>query len=256
MKKTCVFLLIAAIAMLIFSCSNGIKKFDLLPENGDIEIFGDLDDNIVVSKKKPAVLEISEDLKSWTIKIPVQLIEPVDFAPNDYEYFIDVSLSDEKNEGIGVGFIAENYYGKENLTTLEQFKTFIKSEKGKEIMLEFQTEPLEKLQNIPNIKYYSISCDIYEKDNEEFSVSTPNKKGEDWDKIIDEYESFLKKYASYIKKAKEGDVKALTEMAEILEKAESLSEKLENASTELTAQQATRFNKAALEFASEAANMY
>ena len=73
--------------------------------------------------------------------------------------------------------------------------------------------------------------------------------GEDWDKILDEYESYCNKLVAAAKKAKAGDVSVMAEYASLLESAESLQKKLENASSSLSVAQATRMNKIATKMA-------
>lgn len=73
--------------------------------------------------------------------------------------------------------------------------------------------------------------------------------GEDWDKILDEYESYCTKLVAAAKKAKAGDMSVMTEYASLLESAESLQKKLENAGSNLTAAQAARLNKIAANMA-------
>ena len=76
--------------------------------------------------------------------------------------------------------------------------------------------------------------------------------GEDWDKILDEYEKYCDKTLALIKKAQAGDVSAMTEYASLLESAQSLQEKLENAGSDLSAAQAARLQKIAAKMAKAA----
>lgn len=80
-------------------------------------------------------------------------------------------------------------------------------------------------------------------------VETASVSGEDWDKILDEYEAYCTKLATYAKKAKAGDMSAMTEYASLLESAESLQKKLENAGSNLSVAQAARLNKIASKMA-------
>ena len=73
--------------------------------------------------------------------------------------------------------------------------------------------------------------------------------GEDWDKILDEYDSYCTKVIAAAKKAKAGDVSVMAEYASLLESAESLQKKLENAGSNLSAAQLARLNKIAAKMA-------
>ena len=86
-------------------------------------------------------------------------------------------------------------------------------------------------------------------ETEEVEVATVSVSGEDWDKILDEYESYCTKLVAAAKKAKSGDVGVMAEYASLLESAESLQKKLENASSSLSVAQVTRLNKIAAKIA-------
>ncbi len=77
------------------------------------------------------------------------------------------------------------------------------------------------------------------------AVTKSSSSGEDWDKILDEYEKYCDKAVALYKKAQAGDMSAMTEYASLLESAESLQKKLENAGPNLSAAQAARLNKIA-----------
>ncbi len=76
-------------------------------------------------------------------------------------------------------------------------------------------------------------------------MAKSSSSGEDWDKILDEYEKYCDKAVALYKKAQAGDMSAMTEYASLLESAESLQKKLENAGPNLSAAQAARLNKIA-----------
>ncbi|MDE6697162.1 MAG: hypothetical protein K2K25_09800 [Muribaculaceae bacterium] len=84
---------------------------------------------------------------------------------------------------------------------------------------------------------------------EETEVEMVSVSGEDWDKVLDEYESYCTKLVAAAKKAKAGDMSVMTEYASLVESAESLQKKLENAGSNLTAAQAARLNKIAANMA-------
>lgn len=84
---------------------------------------------------------------------------------------------------------------------------------------------------------------------EEVAAEASSSSGEDWDKILDEYEKYCDKTVAVAKKAQAGDISAMTEYASLLESAESLQQKLENAGPALTAAQAARLNKIAAKMA-------
>ena len=67
--------------------------------------------------------------------------------------------------------------------------------------------------------------------------------GDDWDKILNEYEKYVDQYIKTYKKAMNGDTSAMTENLKIAEKAQKLAEKLENAEDEMTTAQLKRYAK-------------
>lgn len=67
--------------------------------------------------------------------------------------------------------------------------------------------------------------------------------GENWDKVLDEYEKYVDQYVKTYKKAMSGDTKAASEYLELAKKAEKLSAKLEKAEKEMTAAQLKRYMK-------------
>ena len=70
-----------------------------------------------------------------------------------------------------------------------------------------------------------------------------SSSGEDWDKVLDEYEKYCDELISLAKKTKAGDVSAVSEYASVAESAEDLQKKLDKAKSEMTANQITRLNK-------------
>lgn len=88
-----------------------------------------------------------------------------------------------------------------------------------------------------------------EGDGESETAASASSGGEDWDKILDEYEKYCDKTVALAKKAQAGDISAMTEYASLLESAESLQKKLEKAGSDLTAAQAARMNKIAAKMA-------
>lgn len=68
-------------------------------------------------------------------------------------------------------------------------------------------------------------------------------QGENWDKLLDEYEQFVNKYISTMKKAQNGDMSAYADLATIAAKAEKLQAKLEKAEDDMTTAQAARYAK-------------
>lgn len=67
--------------------------------------------------------------------------------------------------------------------------------------------------------------------------------GDDWDKILNEYEKYVDQYIKTYKKAMNGDMSAKNEYAKLAEKAQKLAAKLENAKDELTTAQLKRLAK-------------
>ena len=64
--------------------------------------------------------------------------------------------------------------------------------------------------------------------------------GDDWDKILNEYEKYVDQYIKTYKKAMSGDMTAMSEYVKLAEKAQKLAAKLENAEDELTTAQLKR----------------
>ena len=67
--------------------------------------------------------------------------------------------------------------------------------------------------------------------------------GDDWDKILKEYEKYVDQYIKTYKKAMSGDMTAMSEYVELAEKAQKLAEKLEKAEDEMTTAQLKRYAK-------------
>lgn len=67
--------------------------------------------------------------------------------------------------------------------------------------------------------------------------------GDDWDKILNEYEKYVDQYIKTYKKAMSGDMTAMTEYVKLAEKAQKLAAKLENAEDEMTTAQLKRYAK-------------
>ena len=83
-------------------------------------------------------------------------------------------------------------------------------------------------------------------------AASASSGGEDWDKILDEYEKYVDKTVALYKKAQAGDISAMTEYASLLESAQSLQEKLQNAGSDLSPAQAARLSKIAAKMAKAA----
>lgn len=67
--------------------------------------------------------------------------------------------------------------------------------------------------------------------------------GDDWDKILNEYEKYVDQYIKTYKKAMSGDITAMNEYVKLAEKAQKLAENLENAEDEMTPAQLKRYAK-------------
>ncbi len=67
--------------------------------------------------------------------------------------------------------------------------------------------------------------------------------GDDWDKLLNEYEKYVDQYIKTYKKAMNGDMSAMTEYVKLAEKAQKLADKLEKAEDELTTAQLKRLAK-------------
>lgn len=106
-------------------------------------------------------------------------------------------------------------------------------------------------ESLRGAKTFRLTINSIESEgDEEFeNVVAETSSGEDWDKILDEYESYCTKLVSAAKKAKAGDMSVMTEYASLVESAESLQKKLENAGSNLSAAQAARLNKIAAKMA-------
>lgn len=67
--------------------------------------------------------------------------------------------------------------------------------------------------------------------------------GDDWDKILNEYEKYVDQYIKTYKKAMNGDMTAMSEYVKLAEKAQKLADKLEKAEDEMTTAQLKRYAK-------------
>ena len=74
-------------------------------------------------------------------------------------------------------------------------------------------------------------------------VKVENVAGDNWDKLLDEYEKYVDQYIKTYKKAMQGDMTALGEYVKLAEKAQKLAEKLEEAEDEMTPAQLKRYAK-------------
>lgn len=254
MKQINLFSIIALIAILFSSCGDSEKNYNYFPYDNDIEINGDLEDYIILSIKTPAKLQISEDLLFWKIEVPIELVKPVNFNPNKYEYSLDVTLVNKEGGDLSIEFAADDYWGNKNISTLESFKSFLKSNKGNIEVFVFEarlnesdlSEELRKELKtaISEISNYYVECSLYENDDFDDNESlTKASNGKDWDKILTDYESYTDKYIQLLKKANSGDMSAMAEYVSILEKAQALEESLSDADDEMTSAQLKKFMK-------------
>lgn len=268
---------ILLIICLVLTACGGEKTYKVFPFDGDTEIFGNLKDNIIVSKKDPAVLSIDNDNKTIKIIIPIELTKSIYGDLDNYEFFIGAQIYDKGEERIefekdNYEFIANNLYNdeKQNLSTIEELKAFLSKSKGAKTNLEIKLV----LNNLPNninemlskAKFYMLECEKEEKgkynfddddyyDDDYDTPSYSNKTNQDWDNILDSYENYIEEYIKLLKKANSGDMSALIEYMEYMEKAMDLAEKMEDAEGEMNATQATRFTKLQAKLANAAANM-
>ena len=67
--------------------------------------------------------------------------------------------------------------------------------------------------------------------------------GDDWDKVLNEYEKYVDQYIKTYKKAMNGDMSAMSEYVKLAEQAQKLSDKIEKAKGELTDAQMKRYLK-------------
>ena len=67
--------------------------------------------------------------------------------------------------------------------------------------------------------------------------------GDNWDKLLNEYEKYVDQYIKTYKKAMSGDMTAMSEYVELAEKAQKLANKLEKAEDEMTNAQLKRYAK-------------
>lgn len=75
------------------------------------------------------------------------------------------------------------------------------------------------------------------------SVRTEIVAGDDWDKLLNEYEKYVDQYIKTYKKAMNGDTSAMSEYVKLAQKAQELSNKLEKAKGKMTDTQAKRYLK-------------
>lgn len=230
------------------SCSEKNASIELQPEK--TKVYGDLDDFLLADK--PATLSFNDDYSTWTIKVPLKLIEPTDFEPNDQEYKVEVRLRDKNGDRIdGINeFQMRDKRSKENLTALGKFKSFLSQSKGEEIILELDsryessqiTDALKA--NIANLGQFRVRCDIYEKKDEK-ERDTEISENTDWNEVIDNYEEYFDEYILFVKKANNGDMSAMEKYPELMDKAKKLESSLEKAKDEnaLTSSQISRLTK-------------
>ena len=67
--------------------------------------------------------------------------------------------------------------------------------------------------------------------------------GDDWDKVLNEYEKYVDQYIKTYKKAMKGDMSAMGDYVKLAEKAQELSDKLDKAKGEMTDAQMKRYLK-------------
>ena len=67
--------------------------------------------------------------------------------------------------------------------------------------------------------------------------------GDNWDKLLDEYEKYVDQYIKVSKKASNGDLSAMTELVKLADKIEKIADKLDKADDEMSAAQMKRYLK-------------
>lgn len=67
--------------------------------------------------------------------------------------------------------------------------------------------------------------------------------GDNWDKLLNEYEKYVDQYIKTYKKAMKGDMSAMSEYVKLAEKAQKLADKLDKAKGEMTDAQMKRYLK-------------
>lgn len=67
--------------------------------------------------------------------------------------------------------------------------------------------------------------------------------GDNWDKLLNEYEKYVDQYIKTYKKAMKGDMLAMSEYVKLAEKAQKLADKLDKAKGEMTDAQMKRYLK-------------
>ena len=75
------------------------------------------------------------------------------------------------------------------------------------------------------------------------SARTEIVAGDDWDKVLNEYEKYVDQYIKTYKKAMKGDMSAMSEYVKLAEKAQELSEKIDKAKGEMSDAQMKRYLK-------------
>ena len=75
------------------------------------------------------------------------------------------------------------------------------------------------------------------------SARTEIVAGDDWDKVLNEYEKYVDQYIKTYKKAMKGDMTAMSEYVKLAEKAQKLAEQLEDAEDDMSAAQLKRYAK-------------
>ncbi|MFI3263021.1 MAG: hypothetical protein R3Y26_08950 [Rikenellaceae bacterium] len=95
--------------------------------------------------------------------------------------------------------------------------------------------------------FASQTANANELSSTEFSTITMD--GDEWDKILDEYDSAVTKLISLYKKTQEGDLTAMTDYAAASKSLISMQSKIDKAKSDLTVEQATRYAKISLKVA-------
>ena len=92
---------------------------------------------------------------------------------------------------------------------------------------------------------------LFDPDNQEAepTKTSSNGGGQNWDKLLNEYEKLVDGYIKFYKKAQSGDMSAMSEYMEMLEKSQRIYEQLEDAD-DLSEAQVTRMAKIAAKMTS------
>lgn len=266
MKKF-LFVLTIASAMILASCSNKSATYVIAEDDAEYvaNVYGSND----FFEPVPGTYTITAKKNVLSTTIDLRIVKKYDDPSYIVEHFIFEPLDkEEKHIKIGkneVEFTAENL--------AEAYDGLVKASIGDVVKVKFVCALADDKQ-AQEVMESCASCEIglYVEEPEEDDIMAAlerdileaeadldededieaSNSSEDWDAILDSYEKYMDQYISVVKKVNAGDVSAYSEMTSLLEELNELNEKLSSASDDMSAAQATRFQKIAAKMAAAA----